>query len=417
MFGLFRPETPLDKAGKLKLLCSVLVCGLALAWLYMLAIGWLYGGAAQYAGLFFSLEHQFSDFFANYYGWNFSQAYQLNHCCISVTSGEDLLLYISSMITQQWISFLVYSFIGSAAYIAYCVYETRQCSLRLRVAAVTVLTACCYPFLFALDRGNMQLFYFVFMAAFLVSYSRGAYMAAAVWFGLSLGIKPFQIVFAVLFMADKRYRELLLAFGVFAIFVTASAAVLSFANGLSILQFINPPVGPDGGWASGYHHKYVLGNVGLYHGHSVFGMLKVFALYYFGSGAEDPALAARFVKPYFAAACAAFAYIGWFVIKKETVLWRRVALLTVCMTALPFVSADYRLMLFVIPAMMFFNAAPAKNDAKYAMLFALVLVPKNYYFAVPFLPPDVGQGMVLTPLVMLYFAGALMQERGLAVWK
>jgi len=73
-------------------------------------------------------------------------------------------------------------------------------------------------------------------------------------------------------------------------------------------------------------------------------------------------------------------------------LWKKVALLTCLIICLTPISFDYKLILFMLPILLFINSNEEESTAKniiYALLFGLILIPKDFYYFVP------GDGLVL----------------------
>ena len=65
----------------------------------------------------------------------------------------------------------------------------------------------------------------------------------------------------------------------------------------------------------------------------------------------------------------------------ETDFWKKVSLLVFIMLLFPYTSADYKLLHLFIPIVLFINnKKEEKNDLIYTILFALLLIPKNYRF-------------------------------------
>ena len=66
---------------------------------------------------------------------------------------------------------------------------------------------------------------------------------------------------------------------------------------------------------------------------------------------------------------------------KEKVFWKQVSLLTLCALVTPCIMIDYKLLFLFVPMALFVNAKEkTKFDLVYAILFALLLVPKNKHF-------------------------------------
>ena len=83
-------------------------------------------------------------------------------------------------------------------------------------------------------------------------------------------------------------------------------------------------------------------------------------------------------------------------------LWEQVTLLTVALVVLPSSSGDYRLLHFLVPLALFLRlGAGSRLRWWYAVLFALLLVPKAF---VLLRPDGTNLGVVLNPLVMLLLA-------------
>jgi hypothetical protein len=364
--------------------------------------------------MLFRPENQFMDFFNNYRRWNCEVSYQASHCGFSSIAVENLLLFGFSKISPDWAAFLLYTGIFLTGFWTLLWREVRVPSPLKTLFFFVALGMVSYPVLFAVDRANDQLYYYFLMLGFLAAYAKGRYTLAAVIFGVSLGFKPFQIVFAALFIADKKYRELAIAAGSFAAAITVSALALAPLNNVPYSEAFNI-FARDSKWTSSYHFNYVIRHTGLPFGHSAFGALKVLTMHFYNwlfYTIDQDRLFRILTKPYFAIAAAAYVFCAWFIIKKETVFWKRITLLTISMTVLPFVSADYRLLLYFIPIFYFLKAEPDKNDLLYCVLFALIILPKNYYFRIfASVPRETGLGVTLTPAILLYFAWRIIKER------
>ena len=168
-----------------------------------------------------------------------------------------------------------------------------------------------------------------------------------------------------------------------------------------------------------YNSYYNLGVSGIFYAHSIFGAVKMllchmydpFLLWMGSLGSIFTALA----LPYFIFAVVIFAYVSWYCVKVETVLWKQVALLCVCMLALPYNSPDYRLLHLLLPALLFIKSdAQSVNDRAYAWIFGLLLVPKHYCLLLfAMVPWDTGIGVLVSPALLCLLGGFIMKE-GLA---
>jgi hypothetical protein len=73
---------------------------------------------------------------------------------------------------------------------------------------------------------------------------------------------------------------------------------------------------------------------------------------------------------------------------------------------LPQVSCDYKLIHFFIPIFLFINTKDkSKKDFAYVLLFALLLIPKNYH-----LLSKIYDGVIIDPIIMLVLAALIMAD-------
>jgi hypothetical protein len=126
---------------------------------------------------------------------------------------------------QTYISFLVISVLGFA------LVAWRACGaargVRLSAAAAIATTACLgYPMWFTADRGNIEGVVWVFSAAGICFLLRARYRAAALLIGLAASIKPFSIVFLLLLLPRRKYKEAALGLATAGLFVIAALTAL-----------------------------------------------------------------------------------------------------------------------------------------------------------------------------------------------
>ena len=191
-----------------------------------------------------------------------------------------------------------------------------------------------YPFLFAVDRANLEGVVFLLVFLFVRALQRERYNLAMIWLGLALAMKPFPIVLMVLLLMKKRFREVVGA-GAICLTLNAIASYVQFGT-----FFPRHTTG-----LVNYQATHVYGNEGLYFGHSLWGVLKVGA-FELSPHIRIPILA----QIYFWFSTAVFLLMSWWMWRRKLYFWQQVALLICAMNLLPFVSADYKLLyLFLAP--------------------------------------------------------------------
>ena len=254
-----------------------------------------------------------------------------------------------------------------------------------------------YPVVYLIQRGNLEIVSFMFLFAGVFLYSKKHYPLAAISMGLSAACKIYPVVFIILFMADRKYREVLL--------FAASAAAASIAGfmyfeGGLLKNFLDMVYNMQF-----YKAEYVGKSYGLVFGHSLYGALQTIRCWFMGL---DPVYTSPgLIKfyPYLAVVLGLF--ITWRTVL-ETELWKKITLLTVMMLALPFVSADYRLISLFAPLWLFFQAGETRHKTAYLWLFALLLIPKNYFY---FVEPEVSVSAFINPLLLLGLAALIISEQ------
>jgi hypothetical protein len=273
--------------------------------------------------------------------------------------------------------------------------------------ATIALTLCSYPVWFSVDRSNLEELIFVLLLAMVVAYQRRRYLTAALLLGVMIASKSYGVVFLVLFVSDRRYKETLLAIAAAIVLTLAALWVLPgdfVHNSRYFAQSL-----------AAYSPSYVIGNEGLYFGSSLWGLLKII-FYSYGTWVQPDLqrdLLALAVKPYFYFAATVFAGVAGLICLCRMDLWKKVALLLCSMNLLPYVCADYRLVHFFVPMLLFItNPQPRHTGAYFAVLFGLLLVPTGYFhfefdrrFGAN--PGEAADSVVLHPLLMLLLVAGL----------
>jgi hypothetical protein len=257
-----------------------------------------------------------------------------------------------------------------------------------RRAATIALTLPTYPFLFCVDRANVEMIVFALLCFFFLSFERERWKTAAFWLGCATAMKLYPGVFAILFLRRKQYR--------------AFFASIAFTIGLSLASVFLY----DGGLTRAvrgmaanlawFRDGYVLGYDGLRFNSSWFGALRFLAEEF------APALATRaadFILPYTLVCILLFAAIAVLVLRrKEMPFWQQVLLLCFPMILFPEVSFDYKLIHCLFPIAFFVKARETSTrDRTYAVLLSVLLVPMAYVW---FDGSDVNIAVFLHPALM-----------------
>ncbi len=262
---------------------------------------------------------------------------------------------------------------------------------------VLVFAGCSFPVLFLFDRANFELICFVFVALSVFFFARRSFMVSGILLSAAVGMKLFPIVFLVLFLSEKRYKEAATSVLASLVLTVASVAFLSHGDIVGYLRSYLETL-------HYYQSNYVVGNDGLDFGNSLFGALKV--LFFEGANSHLEKL----LLPYLVFASVAFVLLSLYVITIEKQLWKKVTLMVIALCLLPYVSADYKLVYLFAPLFLLINTKSDSENSRsirgegfasriFIVLFGLLLLPKNYR---PFV--DVYDGVYLDPFLMSLLA-------------
>ena len=204
---------------------------------------------------------------------------------------------------------------------------------------VVVCAFMTFPVLFTIHTANFEAFIFMFLCLFIYLYQRGKFALSSLPLAMCISMKAFPAVFLILFVADRKYKEILLTL--------IAVVILSL---LPLLIF-------DGGMSSGldvylshlkasqkmYTDLMITGPAGNHFGHSLLNGLRIVM----GDDAFPPMQ--KILLPYLVLSIFIFSVLSLFIIFVERVFWKRIALLVVSMCLLPYTSTDYKLLHFFIP--------------------------------------------------------------------
>jgi tetratricopeptide (TPR) repeat protein len=214
------------------------------------------------------------------------------------------------------------------------------------------------------------------LALFVIFYVKQRYLLSSVFLALAIAAKLYPVVFLLLFIADKRYKEAL--YLLFLVVILSVVCLLPTQGGLvANLNYILS--GFSGGSIYSGSISFVTeANNQVQRGMSLFTLLKMLCIW---TGRMDTMDFHALVLPYYAVMLATGLLVAIYVVFFESELWKKVTLLTLAVLLLPHLSADYKLIHLFLPLCLFVNAdSRFKYDRLFVWLFALLLIPKSYYY-------------------------------------
>lgn len=368
----------MSRTTRIQLLTLIVVLG------FLGAIAWQYASAFYlvrpypYNTFLFRPADRFNDF-RNLYDLMLHPGNRDNALYQYQVSPFQLNYYVAGLFgafvlpTDGATAVYLISFSAAQLLIMYSQLRTPDAFASWRDAVIVAFMT--YPFLFAFDRANLEAVVFMFVLLFCWAFSRGNTSLAVCSLALAIAMKPFPVVFLVLFIRPLRLKALL-----------GTVAIATLLSAAAILTRLRANSAGAWEYGSGYQKDYAIGADGLAFGHSLWGFFKICIRIFDGLASNTRSWSdlkthyASFTWPYLFVALLMFALLTLHVVLIEQELWRKMAILVCAMNLLPFVSGDYKLLHLYAPLLMFLNGKrPHRLDWLFTSLFGLLLIPKPYY--------------------------------------
>jgi len=318
-----------------------------------------------------------------------------------------LLMYVLSMATffVRQLAFAVFVYIFARFAVLYVYRNMPQTDGYNKMLSAFIYTFMSYPFLFTLDRGNLEAFLFIFLVLFFEFYQRDKFWLSSLFLSFAIAMKLYPILFLVLFLIKKRYRETFVTVGLVAILTLLPLFIFKggFVANLNIVL-----AGSNIG-SNPVFSLFLDNNNFILRSLSLFTFIKV-VLYEMNS--IDIVNMAVFSKVYSAAGALLIALSMAYVLFVEKELWKQAAIVVFAMLLFPHVSGDYKLIHVFIPLVLFINhGMKSSADKYYAVLFALLLIPKDYYIFTNLVSDsgasDISLSVLLNPLIMMLLSAGI----------
>lgn len=294
-------------------------------------------------------------------------------------------------------NYLLEYFIFIAVFLFFLIHQNvrgfycKELSKMQNLQNIFILTFMTYPFLSLLNSGNLDMLLVILFAVSIYAFREKRYYKSAILFAIINSFKPFFLPFLVLFVFEKRWRELsvnllltfyLIVFGFFLLHGNIYIQFAGFKTNLALYQqkFLYHPFDGTSTCSSLFQAlKYI-----AYHTHSMSTFMLVKMYNYI-------LLAATGITVYFAL--------------RENTFWKRISLLVLYTLVFPHTVFDYKLIFLLIPIWLFVNSEEkSKLDVIYTSLFGLLLIPKKQLFFVEF-------STIANPVIMLVFIGLIIWEQ------
>lgn len=271
---------------------------------------------------------------------------------------------------------------------------------------IFILTFLSYPLLYLVDRGNLDMIIFMFLAGFAYCFRNEKYKLSALFLALANAMKPFGALFLIIFLIKKRYREFFLSYGLTLLLVFGG---FLFFKGNILYQL---GILLQSWFFSTNNYVYLNDNsFGMVNGSSLFIFLKLL----FCQLTSTPFISTALLSKIYAVLSIILTLGVSILTFREKTYWKQLALLTFYMIFMPTVVYDYKLIFLFVPLWFFVKAKEkTRFDLAYAILFGLLLLSKHLVI------PETLWGvegkvfsisLILNVLVMVVFVGLIVYEQ------
>ena len=253
--------SPVQKTG---LTSFIVLMGFALAVTYHYVNGAYLGLGYPHDTFLFRPQDRFNDFL-NLYGQITETETTKGWPFLPTPPLGFLILYPFTLLGREFgLALFLSVIVGWMLYYAINRLPTGENGRAQNALALALLT---YPALFLLDRGNSEGIAFIFLCLSILGIQQKRYLAASICLAAATYMKIYPLVFLVLFVAERRYRDAFIS-----VFVTAAFAALGFLayRGDFLHNATNLATNLEV-----FNRITVLGWAGVPFGHSLFGLLKV----------------------------------------------------------------------------------------------------------------------------------------------
>lgn len=301
----------------------------------------------------------------------------------------NLFFYLFSLMPSN-LAFVVYTTIPVIVFLKWGLYISRGLPAYAKIA-LPLLCVINLGVIYAIDRGNLELYVAAFLVGWWWLYNRYATWPAvfrSVLLGAAIAMKLYPALLLILLIKERRWRELIVTVNVTLALTILSAATFSGGPGqalhdwLFVLQLLQAQVAGD------------INNTNF--GIGLFGSLRL--TWFWISGID---VGNRITAAYSGASLGVLLVVfGWLWLA-QIERWKVLLIAVVGMLILPTVSYEYKLshLLLLLPALLWVRI-PEESRGRLLLVFALLLVPKNYFI----INGDVSIASALDPLLLILLA-------------
>lgn len=396
----------IDKSQKVGIISSVILVGFAISVVFHYIL-WAYlKSPFPFNTFLFGPDMRFSDFTGLMPISNGLTPYSVPNSWINYFPLAYISLYPLSLIKNPLIAYFLFAsvFLIFLNYMNTKIFSCANLKKIQNFQNIFIIGFLSYPVLYIIDRGNIDMFLVILFAGFIWLFKSEKYLLSAVLLGVQNAIKPFPVLFLLLFLFKKKYKEFFLSVAISAILVIGGFMFLKGNFFDQILVFIKNLLLFKLMYVYDTKNSYAMTNTS-----SLFTAMKLVFVNY-----TSILSSVKLEKLYNYLSLIILA-ITIFFTQREKIFWKKVTLLTLLMLLLPYIIDDYKLIFLFVPIWLFVNShEKTKFDLVYSILFGLLMIPKKFFILllrVGYFTQLTTFGIVVNPILMMLFIGLIIFEQ------
>lgn len=361
----------MEKSEKIYVLTSIILVGFVFGVFYHYVLGYYLKLSAPWDSFLYPSDMAFCDFWGPFkYIRNFAPYHAVTLWVVYFPL-TYIILFPFALLKNQVLSYLI--FISS--FLVYFIFKNAKnfsCNNLTKLQNfqnVFILTVLSYPVLFVLDKGNFDMILFIIVSMAVFAFDSKKYLKSSILLGFANAIKPFSILFLILFLLKKKYKEAILCLAITGFLVISGFLIFKNDFFTQIAFFLKSQYLFKERYAYSSTTDYGMG-----YGSSLYMVFKLV----FCKLSAKPIISTVLLTKIYDLLCFVLTIATLFFVCKEKIFWKQITLLTCNFLLLPYVTYDYKFIFLLIPIWLFVNEkGKSRLDVIYAILFAILFIPKN----------------------------------------
>jgi len=410
-----------NKTSKILVLSSIILFGFSAAVIFHYILGFYLGLPNPFNSFLFDPASAFCDFIQIVPFTRHLAPYQVPSVWITYFPLTYVLLFPFSLIKNTYLAYTIFAagFLSFLIFMNFKNFRSEALSKSENFRNIFILSFLSYPVLYALDRGNFDMFLFILFALSIYTFKSKKYLLSSIFFALQNAIKPFPIIFLALFLYKKKYKEFFLSLILTALMIIGGFMFLHGNFFDQITVFIRS--------LADFKAQYIFDNSNNYatcYSTSLFMALRLL-LCKLGT---NPILTTFELGKIYSFILALMTAITVFFAWREKIFWKQIAIMSLYMMLMPCLVVDYKLIFLLVPIWLFVNSKePSRFDLAYTILFGLLFIPKHIVIMNPTVVAQRLQSLtqnvhwayfslstLLNPLIIIIFMTLIITEQFLS---